>query len=84
MWQSCNFAVFSFLGSSASMHEYCRYNRRKEKDGIRQAVEVMDAKRLAKERKMEEKREQRRAAKREAEDKAIEEEERRRKSWKFW
>jgi cytochrome c oxidase assembly protein subunit 20 len=84
MWTAGHWAVGSFLVTSISANEYCRYMRRKEKEGMRQAVEMMEElkrrKRLETEAVEKAAREAARAA----------EEERRRKSWtnpsnyKFW
>ncbi|KAI9724975.1 MAG: hypothetical protein M1812_000251 [Candelaria pacifica] len=85
--RASNWAVGGFCISAFTMYEYCHYQRRREKDGMKRAVELLDRKKIERERekKMEVAREERRKAKEEA-DKLAEEEERKKKSkgWKFW
>ncbi|EEQ85730.1 hypothetical protein RJZ56_004051 [Blastomyces dermatitidis] len=81
-WPACNWAVGTFAVASIGMYEFCQRRRVQERDGIKEAVELM---RDLKIKKLKE----RERAKAEAEAAAAEEE-RRRKSWtnlsnyKFW
>ncbi|KAI9707556.1 MAG: hypothetical protein M1836_000517 [Candelina mexicana] len=83
--KASNWAVGGFCISSFVMYEYCHYQRRKEKNGMKRAVEILDRKKIEREEKMQAAREARRKAKEEA-DKLVEEEERKKKlkGWKFW
>lgn len=47
--KSCNWASATFVTLSLGMYQYCQRQRRKEKDGIRQAVSVLDKKQKEKE-----------------------------------
>ncbi|KAF2018506.1 hypothetical protein BU24DRAFT_491458 [Aaosphaeria arxii CBS 175.79] len=82
LMQCCNIAVYSWLGFSCASYQYCQYQRSKERDGMRQARELMEAKRA----NIEAKRAARRKA-REEQDR-IEElqrhEEIRKRSWGYW
>ncbi|PGH02906.1 hypothetical protein GX51_04362 [Blastomyces parvus] len=83
VWPACNWAVGTFAVASIGMYEFCQRRRVQERDGIKEAVELM---RDLKIKKLKE----RERAKAEAEAAAAAEEERRRKSWtnlsnyKFW
>lgn len=70
------------------MFEYCKAQIRREKAGMKMAVEVMDAKRMEKDKRLEEARERRRREKREqedAEERARLEEQKRKSQWyRFW
>jgi cytochrome c oxidase assembly protein subunit 20 len=78
----CHYAVGTWVGVSVLSYQYCQYYRSKEKEGMRQARELMDKKRAT----IEAKREARRRAKeeweRQEEEKRKEEE--RRKTWSYW
>ncbi|PGH12384.1 hypothetical protein AJ79_04332 [Helicocarpus griseus UAMH5409] len=84
VWPACNWAVGTFAIASIGTYEFCQRRRVQERDGMKEAVELM---RELKIKKLKE----RELAKAEAEAKAAAaEEERRRKSWtnlsnyKFW
>ncbi|KKZ59833.1 hypothetical protein EMCG_05362 [[Emmonsia] crescens] len=84
VWPACNWAVGTFAVASIGMFEFCQRRRVQERDGMKEAVELM---RELKIKKLQE----RERAKAEAEAAAAAaEEERRRKSWtklsnyKFW
>lgn len=72
----------TWLGVSCASYQYCQYFRSKEKDGIKQAKELMEVKRA----NVEAKREARRRAREEQERQEEErrQEEQRRKSWGYW
>lgn len=76
-------AIASFALPSWGMYEYCNYQRRREKEGVKKAVEIMDLKRVEKEKRARELKEK---IKRELQEKErAEEEERKRKQWwKVW
>ncbi|OJD16669.1 hypothetical protein AJ78_03179 [Emergomyces pasteurianus Ep9510] len=84
VWPACNWAVGTFAFASIGMYEFCQRRRVQERDGMKEAVELM---RELKIKKLQE----RERAKAEAEAAAAAaEEERQRKSWtrlsnyKFW
>ncbi|PSN62479.1 hypothetical protein BS50DRAFT_603193 [Corynespora cassiicola Philippines] len=81
-WLCSNYAVLTWLGVSCASYQYCQYFRSKEKDGIKQAKELMEVKRA----NVEAKREARRRAREEQERQEEErrQEEQRRKSWGYW
>ncbi|KAL1303351.1 hypothetical protein AAFC00_006748 [Neodothiora populina] len=67
---SCNYAVSAFCISSFAMYQYCQYQRRAEKEGMKRAIEIIDRKgleRKQKEARMERARELRRQKKEEEE-----------------
>ncbi|KAF8541906.1 hypothetical protein BDD12DRAFT_827237 [Trichophaea hybrida] len=57
--KSCNWAVGGFVLASITCYERCQYRRRKEKEGMRRAVEIIEAKRQQREQIVAEKRAQR-------------------------
>ena len=82
VWKCSNYAVFTWLVFSCGSYQYCQYFRSIERDGMRQARELMEKKRAT----IEAKREARRRAK-EEQDRLEEErrkEEARRKTWGYW
>ena len=84
MWRSMSWAVGSFCFSSAGMFEFCQRRRTLERQGMVRAAEIIDRKRLEKERRAEKNRAERRR-KREEEEKMKEEEDKRKKSgWSLW
>jgi len=86
VWTSSSYGVGGFCFGSFAAHEVCKSNMKKERDGMKRAVEIMDRKKLEKEKQKEEMRAARRRAK-EEEDARKEAEERRRKErpwWKVW
>lgn len=80
--QCCHAAVFSWLGVSCVSYQYCQYYRSKEKDGIRQAKELMEKKRASIEAKKEARRKAREEQERLEEERRKEEE--RQRSWSHW
>lgn len=79
---AANWAVGSFAAASIATYEFCQRRRRKELDGMKQAVDLMKEVKLKKQREKEQQA---------AEDAARRaEEEKKRKSWtnlsnyKFW
>jgi len=86
VWTSSSYGVGGFCFGSFAAHEVCKSNMKKERDGMKRAVEIMDRKKLEKEKQKEEMRAARRRTK-EKEDARREAEERRRKErpwWKVW
>ncbi|KAF1984071.1 hypothetical protein K402DRAFT_337254 [Aulographum hederae CBS 113979] len=77
--KSCSYAVAALCFGSFAMHEMCKVKLKREKDGMRRAVEVMDQKKIAKEREREARRKER-----EAERERKEEEERVVRERKWW
>ncbi|KAL4908059.1 hypothetical protein BDW74DRAFT_115371 [Aspergillus multicolor] len=73
---ACNYAAGAFVVTALASFEFCRYSRIQELDNMKQAVQMMQELKLKKQREKEE-----RAA---AEAARLAEEERKRKSWKFW
>ncbi|KAF8250186.1 hypothetical protein K440DRAFT_597656 [Wilcoxina mikolae CBS 423.85] len=57
--KSCNWAVGGFVLTSIACYERCQYRRRKEKEGMRRAAEIIEAKRQQREQMIAEKRAQR-------------------------
>ncbi|KAK2777260.1 hypothetical protein FQN53_002315 [Emmonsiellopsis sp. PD_33] len=84
VWPACNWAVGSFAVASIAAYEFCQRRRVQERDGMKEAVELMRELKL---KKLKEREEAKAAAEAAA---AKAEEERRRKSWtnlsnyKFW
>ncbi|PGH18661.1 hypothetical protein AJ80_04409 [Polytolypa hystricis UAMH7299] len=84
LWPACNWAVGSFAVASLITHEICQRQRVIERDGMREAVELMKELKL---KKQQERDEARKAA---VEAARLADEERQRKSWtklsnyKFW
>ncbi|KAI9677773.1 MAG: hypothetical protein M1829_002545 [Trizodia sp. TS-e1964] len=76
--KASHWAVGSFCLTSLLMHEFCQFRRRREKQLMKRAVEVMDRKREKFAKAQEEARIQREEARAKAE------ELRRSKSWRFW
>ena len=91
VWKACNWAAWTFVFGSWGMYEYCQRKREMELKGMKRAMEIVERKKIEKERKAEEVRAARRKAKEEGdkrkdeEEKRREAEEKRRKgSWRFW
>ncbi|KAI9829580.1 MAG: hypothetical protein M1819_006085 [Sarea resinae] len=80
--KASNWAVGSFCIASFATYEYCQIKRRLEMEGMKRAVEIIDRKKAEKEKAAREAMEAKRAAFEER--KRLEEEEKQRKSWKFW
>lgn len=71
--------------TSIVCYELCRYRRKKERDGMLKAAEIIEAKRIEREALMAEKREQARQAREAREAAAAAAEAASKKpSWKFW
>lgn len=79
--KACNWAVGTFCFAGIANYEFCLYKRRLEKAYMRRATEIIDRKKLEKEKELEKKRAERRKAKEEADRLA---EEAKKPSWKFW
>ena len=82
VWKASNYAVFTWLVVGCGSFQYCQYMRSKEKDGMRQARELMEKKRAT----IEAKKEARRRMK--VEQAQLQEErkkeEARKKTWSYW
>ncbi|KAK6443722.1 hypothetical protein LTR95_000549 [Oleoguttula sp. CCFEE 5521] len=68
VWTACSWAVASWMGASTLMHQYCKYQRQTEKEGMMRAMEILDKKGMekkAREARKEKAREERRKAKEE-------------------
>ena len=77
-------AIGTFCLSSAGMYEFCQRRRTLERQGMIRAAEIIDRKKVEKEREKEKMRAERRR-RREEEEKAREEEKKRKKGgWRFW
>ncbi|CCX33270.1 hypothetical protein FPQ18DRAFT_40070 [Pyronema domesticum] len=50
--RSCNWAVGGFILTTIGCYERCQYQRRKEKDGMRRAAEIIEKKRIEREAKI--------------------------------
>lgn len=76
------------MAASYITYEHCQWQRRREKHGVKRAVEVMSAKQMEKEKLKEEARQKRRQGREDkdrAEEEARLEQERRRKQWwRLW
>ncbi|MCJ1236600.1 hypothetical protein MMC14_004582 [Varicellaria rhodocarpa] len=93
VFSACNFATLSFIVLSAGMYEFCQRKRQLEMNSIKRATEIMERKKIEKEKEMEGKREERRK-RREGEERRKERESRggsrsqdgggNKGSWKFW
>lgn len=44
--KACNWAVGTFCIGAFSMYQYCQYQRRAEKEGMKRAIEIIDRKQL--------------------------------------
>ncbi|KAK2743261.1 hypothetical protein FQN57_004950 [Myotisia sp. PD_48] len=83
LWIASNWAVGTFALASVATHQYCQRTRAIERDGMKEAVELMKELKLKKQREKE-------AAQKQQEEVARKAEEERRKSWtklssyKFW
>lgn len=77
-----NWAVGTFVFASLANYEFCLYRRRLERTYMKQAVEIMDRKKIEKEAAAKAKRDERRRLKEEADRKA--EEAAKARWWKFW
>ncbi|MCJ1298039.1 hypothetical protein MMC08_000828 [Hypocenomyce scalaris] len=85
VFKACNWAVGTFCFGSFAMYEFCQRKRQLEMQGMKRAAEIIDRKKIEKEKMAEEARAARRKVKEEAD--AWAEEEAKRKiqsSWKFW
>ncbi|MCJ1391631.1 hypothetical protein MMC18_004496 [Xylographa bjoerkii] len=84
-WKAMSWAMGSFCLSSAGMFEFCQRRRTLERQGMARAAEIIDRKRLEKERQAEKIRAERRRKREEEEKKKEEEEEKTKKSgWSLW
>ncbi|KAF2400088.1 hypothetical protein EJ06DRAFT_530841 [Trichodelitschia bisporula] len=85
LWRATNYSVITFLFTAFASFEYCKSQRKRERDGMKLAVEIIEQKKEDKRKALEAMRERRRkeieAQKAEA---ARLEEERRRNWWRFW
>lgn len=79
---SSNYAVAAWCATSCIHYQVCQYYRRKEKDGMKQAQELMEKKRASIEAKKEARRRMREEQERVEEAQRLEEI--RRKSWGHW
>ncbi|EWC45572.1 hypothetical protein DRE_05430 [Drechslerella stenobrocha 248] len=82
IYNSCSWAVGMFCFSSIVVWEACRWRRGQEHDGMVRAMQILEYKRLERERRLEEK-------KREVEEARLREEEEKRKEaerrkWRLW
>jgi len=80
--RACNWAVGTFCFLGIGSYEFCLQKRKLEKANMKRAVEIIDRKKLEKEKQAQAKREERRRLKEEADRKA--EEAAKRSFWKFW
>ncbi|KAF2000327.1 hypothetical protein P154DRAFT_200507 [Amniculicola lignicola CBS 123094] len=80
----CNLAFWSWITVSCASYQYCQTVRRKEKDGMRQARELMEKKRATIAARNEARRKQREEYEKQLEAQRLEEEKARKSSWKFW
>jgi len=80
--KAANWAVGTFVFTAIGKYELCTIARGMEKAQMKRVVEVMESKKMEQEKAMEAKRAERRRLK-EEEDKLVEEQ-RRKKSWRFW
>ena len=78
----CHYAVGTWVGVSVLSYQYCQYRRSKEKDGMRQARELMEKKRATVEAKREARRREKEAYEKQEQERRKEEE--RKKTWSFW
>jgi cytochrome c oxidase assembly protein subunit 20 len=77
-----NYAVAAWCVTGCVHYQVCQYYRRKEKDGMKQAAELMEKKRATIEAKKEARRKQREEYERLEEARQLDEQ--RRKSWGYW
>ena len=77
-----NYAVATWCFFSCAHYQVCQYYRSREKDGMRQARELMEKKRATIEAKKEARRRAREEQERMEEMQRLEEQ--RRKSWSYW
>ncbi|EEH49018.1 uncharacterized protein PADG_05097 [Paracoccidioides brasiliensis Pb18] len=77
IWPACNWAVGTFAIASIGMFEFCQRRRVQERNGMKEAVELMRELKIKKQ-------QERERAKAETEAVAAAEEARRRKSWTNW
>lgn len=68
------------IGTSVGAYEFCQYRRRKEIEGMKRVVEIIDKKKAEKERWLKEAAE----AKKVEEERLAEEKRRQEKWWKVW
>lgn len=80
-WKASNSAVWSFLAVSMGSYQYCGVQRRRERDGMKAAVRIIEEKKEAKKARHEE-RKRRSEEARDAKLRAEEEE--RRANWRWW
>jgi cytochrome c oxidase assembly protein subunit 20 len=77
-----NYAVAAWCVTGCVHYQVCQYYRRKEKDGMKQAAELMEKKRATIEARKEARRKQREEHERLEEARRLDEE--RKKSWGYW
>ena len=53
IFNACSWAVGTFCFGSAAMHEFCQRKRKLEREGMQRVVEVIDQKKLEKQKKVE-------------------------------
>lgn len=82
MITSSNYAVAAWCVTGCVHYQVCQYYRRKEKDGMKQAQELMEKKRATIEAKKEARRRAREEQEKLADAKRLEEQ--RQKSWGHW
>ncbi|KAF2096392.1 hypothetical protein NA57DRAFT_25674, partial [Rhizodiscina lignyota] len=86
--RSCQYALGASGATTFLKYEHCQWQRQREKQGVKRAVEIMSTKQLEKE-KVKEEAKQRRRKEREEREKAeeearLEQERRRKQWWRFW
>jgi cytochrome c oxidase assembly protein subunit 20 len=74
------YGLVSFAGPSLGMYEYCNYQRRREKRGLQMANEIMEYKRVEKEKRAQQLREE----KRQEEEKRRTKEQEAKKGSRWW
>ena len=74
MWRSMSYAVGTFCLSSAGMYEFCQRRRALERKGMERATEIIERKKIEKERMRESVRAERRRRREEEEEQRREEE----------
>jgi cytochrome c oxidase assembly protein subunit 20 len=55
--KAANYAVYAFIPTSVAGHQYCQYQRRREREGMRMAIQIIEEKKEEKARLAAEKRE---------------------------
>ena len=84
VWKATNWAVWTFLGGSGVSYQYCKYSMLRERQGMREAVRIIDEKKEDKKRRYEERREKAREAKRVADEEAAAQAASQKRWYKFW